>query len=186
MIVGLCGAIGAGKTAAARQLSARYGFVRVRFAGPLKDMLRALGLAEEDVDGGLKDRPCALLGGRTPRHAMQTLGTEWGRQCVDKNLWVRAWRAQTERYDNVVADDVRFPNEVAEIKNLGGVVLRVTRPGSCTAAEAAAHASEQADLDVDGEVINDSDIAALGAKLAPWARLAVPPIGASLRRDIWQ
>ena len=42
-------------------------------------MLYQLGLGEAHIEGALKEVPCELLGGKTPRYAMQTLGTEWGR-----------------------------------------------------------------------------------------------------------
>jgi hypothetical protein len=49
---------------------------QVKFAGPLKSMCMALGLTEAHIEGHLKEVPCELLCGQTPRHAMQTLGTE--------------------------------------------------------------------------------------------------------------
>src|SRR6516164_9279263 len=89
-VVGFAGRMHSGKTTAALELI-RYGFVRVRFAGPLKSMLHALGLTPAELDGDLKEQPCALLGGVTPRHAQQTLGTEWGRACITPEVWVNAW-----------------------------------------------------------------------------------------------
>ena len=44
---------------------------RVSFAGPLKAMMAALGLSSEQIDGSLKETPCDLLCGKTPRQAMQ-------------------------------------------------------------------------------------------------------------------
>jgi hypothetical protein len=103
----------------------------MRFADPFKNMLKALGLNSEQVDGSLKEVPTALLGGATPRHAMQTLGTEWGRNLIHPDLWIMAWR---ELYfkrlpeDHIVVDDVRFANEATAITELGGYLIRVTRP----------------------------------------------------------
>jgi putative protein kinase ArgK-like GTPase of G3E family len=77
-IIGLTGLMGSGKSLAAQELE-RIGFTRTRFAGSLKDMMRVLGLTEEEIEGNLKETACALLGGKTPRYAMQTIGTEWGR-----------------------------------------------------------------------------------------------------------
>jgi hypothetical protein len=43
---------------------------------------------------------------------MVTLGTEWGRDAVHPDLWVRLWAASGPRTSRVVVEDVRFPNEV--------------------------------------------------------------------------
>jgi hypothetical protein len=62
------------------------GFARVRFAGPLKAMMAALGCTNAEIDGDRKEVPCDLLGGKSPRWAMQTLGTEWGRKLIGDDL----------------------------------------------------------------------------------------------------
>lgn len=161
-LIGFAGPIGAGKTTAAEHLVRAHGFVRIRFAGPLKDMMRALGLGEAEVDGDRKEVPCPLLCGRTPRWAMQTIGTEWGRELIHPDLWTTIWAARVAAATApVVADDVRFPNEVAGIHRLGGIVIRVTRPGVA----AAGHASEAQALEVDGEIENGGGLDDLGRRL---------------------
>lgn len=158
-LIGLCGAIGSGKTFAADHLARDYGYSRVRFAGPLKAMLRALGLSEDQTDGAAKEEPCALLGGKTPRYAMQVLGTQWGRGLVDPDLWVRAWGHAAGRYLDqglpVVADDVRFVNEATAILKRGGVLIRVERDG--IADRAGEHESEGQLFPVDYRVQNTGD-----------------------------
>lgn len=133
LILGITGAAGSGKSTAAEEIVSKLGFVRVRFAGPLKAMARVLGLSWEQIDGKLKETPCDLLGGNTPRHAMQTLGTEWGRNCIHPNLWVNAWKHEVNQpafsHKPIVADDVRFRNELDAIRDMGGVVLHIDRPG---------------------------------------------------------
>ncbi len=159
-LIGFCGAAGAGKTFAATHLARCYGYSRVRFAGPLKSMLHALGLTEAETDGAEKDKPCALLGGKTPRHAMQTIGTEWGRQHIDADLWVRAWeRAAAQFLDAgfpVVVDDVRFANEASAIWSRGGILIRIDRDTGGLV-PCGAHASETQPLHFDRIIGNSGE-----------------------------
>jgi hypothetical protein len=161
MIIGFCGALQHGKTTAAMHLVAQYGWTRLRFAGPLKDMMRALGLEHEEIEGNLKDQPCTLLGGKTPRYAMQTLGTEWGREMIHPDLWSKAWTRQAETvlsFDhNVVCDDVRFPNELEAIHHFGGKVYKIVRPINTTSG-IVGHASESMDFEPDGYINNRGTI----------------------------
>ena len=146
-VIGLCGLAGAGKSTAARHLVEHHGFVRRPFAGLLKGMLRQLlaaqgvpaDMVEQMVEGDLKEVPTSYLGGRTPRFAMQTLGTEWGR-ALAPSLWIEAWTASLAGLERVVADDVRFDNEAAAVRALGGTIVEVRRPG--LARLPGAHASE--------------------------------------------
>ena len=135
-IIGLVGPAGAGKSAVAKMLANTHGYRIAPMAGPLKQMLIAGGLAHEDVYGEHKERPSDLLGGQTPRHAMQTLGTEWGRDLIHPDIWVNMWTRAYEKLgcgtprkvQPIVADDVRFANEVDAIKRLGGTIVEVRRP----------------------------------------------------------
>lgn len=140
-IIAFTGLAGSGKSTAAAHLVNRYGYTRVRFAGPLKAMLAALGCTPDEIDGHLKEQPCDLLGGKTPRFAMQQLGTEWGRDTITPDLWIRAWQAALARTaGNVVVDDCRFPNEAEAVQAAGGVIIQIERPGA--GAGAAGHSSE--------------------------------------------
>jgi hypothetical protein len=134
-----------------------YNFKQAKFAGTLKDMLKSLGLTHEHLEGNLKERPCELLGGHTPRHAMQTLGTEWGRNLIVPDLWVRAWtyKVQTllSQGVSVVCDDCRFDNEVQAVQNLGGVVCHISR-GEEFHATGADHPSEMVPEKFDVEIYN--------------------------------
>ena len=140
-LVGISGRSGAGKSTAADVLVGS-GWVRVKFADPLKRMLRAIGLDDRHIEGDLKEKPCDLLAGQTPRHAMQTLGTEWGRQCIAPDLWTSLCRREIllclSQGKSVVVDDVRFENEAEVIRALGGSVLRLNHGNN----GADGHASE--------------------------------------------
>ena len=165
-LVGFCGPAGAGKTTAARLLYGQ-GFERVRFADPLKRMLAVLGLSEAEIDGADKEKPSPRLCGQTPRWAMQSLGTEWGRQCIGRDFWLDAWaRIADERLRAgglVVVDDVRFSNEARAIWARGGRVIRIERRG----AAAGDHVSEHLPPDMcDVTVNNDGDKQALAHAVA--------------------
>lgn len=165
-LIGICGPAGAGKSTAAHYLCRKHDYVRTRFAEPVKDMLRAMGLTERHVDGDLKQASCDLLGGKSPREAMQTLGTEWGRDLMHPDLWTRLWlhRCQPlfDEWRRVVVDDVRFPNEAATISRLGGKIIRMEPPR----AETAAHISERYDLPADVLIYNEGlDLDVLHARI---------------------
>ncbi len=161
-LIGFCGPAGSGKSAAADRLVHRHGFTRVRFAGPLKRMMWALGLDERHTDGALKEVSCDLLGGHTPRFAMQTLGTEWGRDLIATDLWLNAWRlaVKTTR-GNIVVDDVRFANEAEVVRAAGGRLVRITGRGGI----AGRHASEIQDFPVDAEIDNAGEFDAFMDKV---------------------
>lgn len=130
-IVGIIGFAHVGKSQVAQTLIDEYNFTLIKFADGLKNMLRAIGLTEEEIEGQLKEKPCEKLGGQTPRHAMITLGTDWGRKLIHEDLWVLAWRkyALESTTERIVVDDCRFLNEAGMIRRLGGVIWHVERPG---------------------------------------------------------
>lgn len=127
-LLGITGKAGAGKSAAA-QVLIDAGWTRVKFADPIKDMMRAIGLKDRHIEGDLKEVPCDMLQGRTPRYAMQTLGTEWGRQIIGGKLWIAIAESRIKLAlaagMSVVVDDVRFENEAQIIRDLGGSVLSI-------------------------------------------------------------
>ncbi len=156
-LIALIGPAGSGKTTLACQLSTFRNYVRKPFAAGLKGMLANFlqnqGADRVTIDrmlnGDLKEQPTEYLSNRTPRHAMQTLGTEW-REMIDRNLWVDAWERDVwkmwERSDwNVVVDDMRFQHEADRVRRMNGVIVRITRPGS---AFHWAHISEQENLKI--------------------------------------
>lgn len=158
-LIGLVGYAGSGKSLASKMLQC-HGYIRTRYAQILKEMLDCLGLTPEEYDGALKEQPCELLGGKTPRHAMITLGTEWGRQHIDWDLWVRVTMRRVDDYlqrfheFGVVIDDVRFPNEAVAIRERGGVIWKIHRS---FVGPANTHVSEtgQVDIPVDLVIVNN-------------------------------
>lgn len=162
-LVALTGAAGSGKSTATKFLVERHGYTLVKFAGPLKDMLRAIGLSEDQIEGGLKEEPCFWLQDRTPRYAMQTLGTEWGRNCMGDGFWVELWARRVNQItaggNRVVVDDCRFPNEAAAVRELCGMIIKLEGRGGI----AGAHASEAGCGQHDAIVTNDGGLVELYA-----------------------
>lgn len=134
MIIGLSGYAGAGKSTAAAELI-RMGFARHKFAKPLKLMMEGLLVAQgvdmrvirRMLEGDLKELPTDYLNGKSPRHAMQTLGTDWGRALICEQLWCDA--AMRDVTGHTVFDDCRFQNEFDIIRANGGRVFEIRRPG---------------------------------------------------------
>lgn len=137
MIIGISGWKRNGKDAVSKYLAFQYDFCRTKFAAPLKEMLRAMlksaGVSALDIErmieGDLKELPSEILGGHTPVHAMQTLGTEWGRGLIGKEFWVGLWKARAlqelSQGRQVVVDDLRFKNEGDALKSLGGISILI-------------------------------------------------------------
>lgn len=136
-IIAIVGAAKAGKSTVAETLN-NLGFEKMSFAAPLKEMLSAMGLDyEKDLAGADKEKPNALLCGKTPRHAMQTLGTEW-RDMIDKRLWSNIMQHRINIILThppkpglphlIYIDDCRFEHEVEMLKAFNATFWRVRRP----------------------------------------------------------
>lgn len=106
MIVAICGNGRVGKDTAAEHLVAQYGFTRVGLADPFKRFCaEVFAFSHEQLWGNARDtEDTRYLRGRrmegsdsntavevpvflTPRYALQTLGTEWGRDCYP-DVWI--------------------------------------------------------------------------------------------------
>lgn len=146
-LIALIGPAGCGKTTIAKYLEREKNYVHLKFADGLKNMLRSIGLTEDELEGDLKEVPSETLLGETPRHAMQTLGTEWGRNCINRNIWSNIFRLRTlkvfEQNYNVVVDDLRFLNEAEVVKSLNGTIIRILRPSLDLENEIYLHQSER-------------------------------------------
>jgi len=151
MILGLAGLAGSGKTTIADELVAAHGFERrLSLADPLRVMLAELDpIVGWDPDVGPVRWNDAMTAGYRPararwpemRRLLQRLGTEAGRGTLGEDVWVEHLMGRIGPLEDVVVDDVRFPNEVAAIQAAGGVVCWVERPG----VEKMGHPSEQLD-----------------------------------------
>jgi hypothetical protein len=170
-IIGLYSpAPGSGKSTVAACLD-DYGYCVVPFAGFLKGMVKRLlfelGYTPARATEMIKQKDLIVPGiNIRMRTLMQTLGTEWGRNTLDQDFWINCWKEKVKSCRSlVVADDVRFPNEALAIKEMGGEVWKIVRPGTENNEN---HASE-GQLDHWGGfsriIVNDGSIDDLHCKL---------------------
>ena len=182
MIVGISGYARSGKDEAAKALIAA-GWRRDAFA----DRLRAFLLAQNPivlypVPGGVPEytRLSVLVNDigweraklESPEVADLLLrcGTEAGRRVLGADVWVNAVMREYDLAMNsyslnpadeprLVITDVRFENEAEAIRQRGGLVIRIERPGVLPrrTSSGAWHVSETAldDYEFDSVILND-------------------------------
>jgi hypothetical protein len=188
MILGITGSAGSGKTTMANYIIKELGFIEIAFADPMKRFVQDLFAFSDDQIWGPSDSRNApdiryhMADGNllSPRLALQTLGTEWGRNCYPK-VWVdyalRTAKTLLDvnnirngylRYDKkvgfvrsdvfklptgVVMSDLRFGNEIEGVHKAGGKVVRLKREGYTGNVGIKGHASEE-----EQKSISDKDI----------------------------
>lgn len=182
MLIGLTGKKRAGKDTAAQALLG-LGFVRVAFADPIRAFAHALDplvVVEADeqyllphavrlLGRGSTHRLAWLVdtigweaakGMREVRRTLQRLGKDAGRTVLGETVWTDLAMTQAAQHENVVITDVRFPDEADRIHAMGGVIWRITRPGTDTTDQ---HPTETAmdGHDADLTLVNDSTPQAL-------------------------
>jgi len=141
MIIGVCGFIGCGKDTVADYLVNFHEYRRESFADSLKDSVAAVfGWDRIMLEGRTKESrewreqvdewwaKRLAMPTLTPRWVLQYWGTEVCRKTFHDDIWIASLENKLRQSkDNVVVSDVRFPNEVTAIKNLGGKIIWVQR-----------------------------------------------------------
>ena len=163
-LVGLCGMAGSGKTEAAKLLVDRFGFDHLSFSDHIKQMLRTLGVPTHNLYGTSEQKlePLDLLCGKSARHALITLGTEWGREMIGANIWVQALESRICKMrddqfgHHLVVDDIRFVGELEMLRKHGALILGIERERKTELAPAS-HISETLDFKAQNvEIINNN------------------------------
>lgn len=134
VLIGIAGPLGSGKSSVAKLLAKELlNPTIIPFADPIKTMLKSIGIPFENLYGTQEQKmePLEILGGKHARYAGQTLGTEWGRDLIWRDLWVQAWlrKAEAAPFTEIISDDVRFQNEVDLICDNGGIVFELVGRG---------------------------------------------------------
>ena len=173
MIIGLVGFIGSGKGTVGDTLVREHGYHQFAFADALKDAVSQIfvwprGLLEGDSNASraFRERVDPWWSHKfgyevTPRLILQKFGTEACRNGIADNIWIAALEKRIQGYDDVVITDVRFPNEIAFVRSVGGVIVRVKRGADPTPEELAKmHISETAwnDTTPDYCIINEGTV----------------------------
>jgi len=111
--------------------------------------------------------------GITYREMLQKLGTEFARDMIDQDFWVK-WLAGkmggiATAVQLVFITDVRFNNEAQWIQMQGGIVIEVIRDGYSTLSslEEVQHASESGISEplIDYRIVNRESVEHLGEQL---------------------
>jgi post-segregation antitoxin (ccd killing protein) len=138
MIIGLSGYARTGKDTVANILVEQHGFTKLAFADPMREALLRLNpfievndIQHMPLDQALRVYSWEDLKSESPdiRGLMQRIGTEVGRQMFGENVWVDLAMKEAAKYENVVFSDVRFLNEADALRNAGGSIWRIERPG---------------------------------------------------------
>lgn len=117
-LIGIHGPLNGGKDTAANYIQAKFPerYRRYAFAKPLKEACMVMFgfTADQMEDRALKEQEDPFWG-FSPRRATQLLGTEFGRNMLRKDVWIK--RAELEHRRNLelgrgtIITDVRFENE---------------------------------------------------------------------------
>jgi hypothetical protein len=175
-LIGLNGAIGSGKSEAARFLSDKYGYKEITFKAEfVRRIFLSLGICDRHpdheiylnlfYDQELKDKSNELLGGLTPREVKLSF-SGWVRS-IDPDAFVKPTELKIKTYSklktqsllDIVVSDVRFDNEAQLIKRNGGVIWKIERQNNPFKIKSS-HESEK-DLDkkyIDLTIHNDGSL----------------------------
>jgi len=131
LIIGLVGKKQVGKSTMAREMLSAYlsvgssykGIEIVSFGNAVKEMLIVAGICAREELYKFKTGDSRAL--------LQKFGTDIVRNQIDPDFWVKKVDEKISTIKNkvIVIDDVRFKNEAAYIKEKGGILIKICRPG---------------------------------------------------------
>lgn len=160
-LIGLTGFAQCGKSSAAKFLRHKHFFHEDSFAEPIRQFVCEVMGFNRDALEYYKEKHITGFT-HTPREMMQTLGTEWGREMMQDDLWIRSLKNRLLNFQHprVVISDVRFENEAAMIRGIGGEIWHIKRKGHVPAHD---HASERGVriLPIDKVINNNGTLADL-------------------------
>jgi hypothetical protein len=130
-LIGLTGKARSGKDTVGNFILGAVGGYTYAFADPIRAMLRGFGIDMSDPYWQANKETVIPSLGVSPRHLMQTLGTEWGRKLVNPDVWlILAKQKLLKNGPGMIVTDVRFENEAKWIRDAGGLLIHIERPDS--------------------------------------------------------
>lgn len=137
-LIGIIGRKRSGKDTIADYLVDIHKYDKLTFAEPIKKILEILfGFDHDQLYGNKKD----VIDTRwniSPRKVMQFIGTNIFREKINDlianigdNFWVKIMhnncKKMLDENKKIVISDVRFQNEVDMIRELGGILIKISR-----------------------------------------------------------
>ena len=138
MLIGVVGLIGSGKGTVSDRLVEKHGYQKDSFAKSLKDAVASMfnwnrSMLEGDTESSRhwREQPDKFWSEKfgkpvTPRWVLQYFGTEVMRGQMYDAIWVDSCMGRYKGQKTVIAD-VRFPNEVKQIRAHSRKIIRVKR-----------------------------------------------------------
>ena len=109
MKIAICGKMGSGKSYLANEISS-YGFYKTSFAKRLKELsIELFGMNDNDK---FKDRGLLIDFGSKMRE-------------IDSEVWINTMLRDSDKYQNVVLDDLRLSNEYEILKKKGWFIIKL-------------------------------------------------------------
>ena len=127
-IIAIAGRAQSGKSTVAAHLKTRN-FTEDSFAAPIrKCVAHILGISLTQLES-CKEQYLGPFD-CTPRKMMQTLGTEWGREMIQNDLWIASLQERIRHEPtSIVISDLRFENEASILRLMGAEIWHIDRPG---------------------------------------------------------
>jgi len=131
-LIGLTGYARTGKDTLASILVEKYGYRRIAFADTIRSFLYEVNPMVGCSPSGYLQDLVDLVGWDKAkeepqvRRLLQDLGVA-ARKLINEDVWITAALADLDPHEKVVIADVRFENEAAMIRLLGGQLWRVKR-----------------------------------------------------------
>jgi hypothetical protein len=177
-IIGLTGYAQSGKDTFASILVEKYGYSRIAFADKIRDFLYGINPMVGCSPTGYLQDLVNLVGWdkakQEPqvRRLLQDLGIS-ARDLISEDIWVTAALSSVSKDQRVVITDVRFENEAAMIKFMGGQLWRIKRSGVGPVNDHVSE-SEMDGYKVDQIFVNNGTLEELQALITTRMRNAFP------------
>ncbi|MHA1681153.1 MAG: hypothetical protein ACTSUE_09100 [Promethearchaeota archaeon] len=137
-LIGFTGTMGSGKDTAALHCIEQHNMIRLSFATPLKQAcMKMFGFSHDQMHDTILKETIDTRWNKSPREVLQWMGTDVMREQFGPDFFVKRMEIEINncvldkiflnKYDGIVITDVRFDNEAALIRGLGGSIVHIRR-----------------------------------------------------------